>query len=385
MATLEDAFLEDFDGSDDDLAASNLEKARQEQENVMDFDFNSNNNINNNNSNIENNEKNENNSKDETNNNLKNKEKQQTNNNNGYDSEDDTLPEFWNDMEMVMDIDLIETFDNPVIEGPSVETVSDLLNSDRLREHLKKIYERSQNKIQSINNNNNNNNSQQQLTTDESNNFLARTVLTHYGSMENEIDYNLIVESNKLINDIDNHIFRIHKFMKDIYATKFCELEEMIQHPIEYAKCVKLIANKTSEQMSDLPLANILSNPSVAMMVRVTASTTAGKQLQETDLKRVMHAADVMIALEEKKTIIVEFVSSRMNLIAPNVSALIGSELTANLVATVGGIEQLSNIPACNLQVLGASKRPQGLLSTFLFFFCFCFFSLRIAILRKGS
>jgi U4/U6 small nuclear ribonucleoprotein PRP31 len=43
-----------------------------------------------------------------------------------------------------------------------------------------------------------------------------------------------------------------------------------------------------------------------------------------------------------------------MHYIAPNVSAIIGASITAKLVAAAGGIEELSLIPACNIQVLGA-------------------------------
>jgi U4/U6 small nuclear ribonucleoprotein PRP31 len=41
---------------------------------------------------------------------------------------------------------------------------------------------------------------------------------------------------------------------------------------------------------------------------------------------------------------------------APSVCALVGSSLAAKLLASTGGLAELSKIPACNLQLLGKNK-----------------------------
>lgn len=45
---------------------------------------------------------------------------------------------------------------------------------------------------------------------------------------------------------------------------------------------------------------------------------------------------------------------SRMRLIAPNLSALVGSAVAAKLVGKAGGLSALALTPSCNLQLLGA-------------------------------
>lgn len=37
----------------------------------------------------------------------------------------------------------------------------------------------------------------------------------------------------------------IHKFVRDIYATKLQELEQLVQNPLDYAKVIKIIGNET--------------------------------------------------------------------------------------------------------------------------------------------
>lgn len=46
-----------------------------------------------------------------------------------------------------------------------------------------------------------------------------------------------------------------------------------------------------------------------------------------------------------------------MKYIAPNVSALVGTQLASKLMAAAGGIERLANMPACNIQVMGSVKK----------------------------
>jgi U4/U6 small nuclear ribonucleoprotein PRP31 len=40
-----------------------------------------------------------------------------------------------------------------------------------------------------------------------------------------------------------------------------------------------------------------------------------------------------------------------MSLVAPNISAIVGTGTAAKLIAVAGGLSALSKIPACNVQV----------------------------------
>lgn len=51
------------------------------------------------------------------------------------------------------------------------------------------------------------------------------------------------------------------------------------------------------------------------------------------------------------------YIESRMKFIAPNVSALVGTQVASKLMAAAGGVDKLANIPACNIQVIGSVKK----------------------------
>jgi len=45
------------------------------------------------------------------------------------------------------------------------------------------------------------------------------------------------------------------------------------------------------------------------------------------------------------------YVSSRMNVLAPNLSAIIGTTTAAKLLGVAGGLAGLAKMPACNVHV----------------------------------
>ncbi len=74
-------------------------------------------------------------------------------------------------------------------------------------------------------------------------------------------------------------------------------------------------------------------------------------------LALVERACDAAIALDDHKRRLYEFVASRMGVLAPNLTAIVGSNVAARLMALAGGLVPLSNIPASNLLVLGQKRR----------------------------
>jgi U4/U6 small nuclear ribonucleoprotein PRP31 len=53
------------------------------------------------------------------------------------------------------------------------------------------------------------------------------------------------VESNVLMVEIDNEVHAVHKFVRDHYASKFPELEQLVPAPLDYMRVVRLIGNET--------------------------------------------------------------------------------------------------------------------------------------------
>lgn len=93
------------------------------------------------------------------------------------------------------------------------------------------------------------------------------------------------------------------------------------------------------------------------MVVGVEASTSKGRELSPRELQTVMRACDMTLALDKAKITIINYVSSRMSLFAPNTSAIIGSSTAAQLIGFAGGLTGLAKTPSCNLPALGSKHR----------------------------
>lgn len=179
--------------------------------------------------------------------------------------------------------------------------------------------------------------------------------------LEDEPEYQLIVDCNALSVDIENEIIIIHNFIRDKYRLKFPELESLVHHPIDYARVVKKIGNEIDLTLVDL---EGLLPSAIIMVVSVTASTTSGKPLSEENLQKTLDACDRALALDAAKKKVLDFVESRMGYIAPNLSAIAGSAVAAKLMGTAGGLSSLAKMPACNVQLLGAKKKNLAGFST---------------------
>lgn len=176
------------------------------------------------------------------------------------------------------------------------------------------------------------------------------------GNLESDPEYQLIVEANNVAVDIDNEVSLINKFVKDKYQKRFPELDSLIHTEMDYIGAVKELGNNLDQAKNNEILQRILTQATI-MIVSVTASTTQGQLLTESELNNINEACDMAIDLNNFKLKIYEYVESKMSFIAPNLSAIVGAKTAAQLLGLAGGLSRLSKMPACNILVLGSQKK----------------------------
>ena len=147
----------------------------------------------------------------------------------------------------------------------------------------------------------------------------------------------MIVQTNEYLKHIDNDILIVHKQLRDAYAVKFSELESIILNPIDYAKSVRVISNTQGDISHVLDQLRWLSNQTL-MSVTVSFSASSGRQMTEKEHSEVNKLCEEVIGLDQDKQKMLNFLETRMTLIAPNVSAILGTRVAAKLIAAAGGI-----------------------------------------------
>ena len=203
----------------------------------------------------------------------------------------------------------------------------------------------------------------------------VETRAANVGNIEDHPEYHLLTQSNSLSTLIDGEIVLVHKYIRDHYSIRFPELETLITNPLEYAKVVAILGNgpmdpesiKTLQTSTDnllnATLKSVLDGPSL-MIVTVEATTTKGRDMTPSELSRVLAACEMVIALDKAKSTLTDYVQSRMNIFAPNLTALIGSLTAAQLLNAAGGLTGLSKTPACNIAAWGSKKQQSGAFAT---------------------
>eukprot|EP00056_Hartaetosiga_gracilis_P019928 m.16658 g.16658 ORF g.16658 m.16658 type:complete len:522 (+) comp8034_c0_seq1:48-1613(+) len=172
------------------------------------------------------------------------------------------------------------------------------------------------------------------------------------GSNDPEVE--LIVEANNITAEIDNEIGVVHKFIRDNYATRFPELEQLVRDPVDYVNTIRVLQNSLDSVQDRI---QHLLPPATVMVVSVSASTSQGAEMSVEELDRVNEGCSMLLDLVQHKSAIYEYVESKMSFLAPNLTHICGSSTAARLLGVAGGLVKLSKMPACNVLLLGSQKK----------------------------
>ena len=230
------------------------------------------------------------------------------------------------------DDDDMDGGNNAEIAAPrAYNKLNNLRGSDRYKRHMETI--------------------QTALARDSSNDGVNGSAAAPGESNE---DYRTIMATNKLMVDIADEALSIHKFLIDLYKKKFPELDALLPSPLDYARVVARLGNEMD--MTAVDLEDLLP-PTTVMAVTVTGSATSGVPLTDDELRKVLDGCQEILGLEEDRNSMINFVSSRMHILAPNITAIVGPGIAALLVGVAGGLNELAAMPACNIEVLGGKQK----------------------------
>jgi U4/U6 small nuclear ribonucleoprotein PRP31 len=126
---------------------------------------------------------------------------------------------------------------------------------------------------------------------------------------------------------------------------------------VDYIRTVKVMQNQMD--CNQLDLSSTLP-PATIMIVSVTSSTTQGKPLNEAELAELLEACNMALDLCDAKNKIFDYVESRMFFLSPNLTHICGANTAAKMMGSAGGLTALSKMPACNILVLGSTKKALG-------------------------
>ena len=169
--------------------------------------------------------------------------------------------------------------------------------------------------------------------------------------------HQLVVESNRHLRRVHDALHAAHQQLCVAYQPRFPELADLVPDPDQYAETVRALGRTMdpTRGVTDSAL-NLALGPHQVLSVAVAASATAGRPLTDSEWETVSRALDRVKRIQSARDELTRFVEHRLRRAVPNVCALVGSAVAAQLLGLAGGVEELARIPACNLQVLGQTR-----------------------------
>ncbi|XP_042428710.1 probable nucleolar protein 5-2 [Zingiber officinale] len=163
----------------------------------------------------------------------------------------------------------------------------------------------------------------------------------------------MIIQAIGLLDDLDKELNTYAMRVREWYGWHFPELAKIVQDNIQYAKAVKLMGNRTNAVSLDF--SEILSDETETEL-KEAAVISMGTEVSDLDLVNIKELCDQVLALSEYRAQLYDYLKSRMNTIAPNLTALVGELVGACLIAHGGSLLNLAKQPGSTVQILGAEK-----------------------------
>jgi len=183
---------------------------------------------------------------------------------------------------------------------------------------------------------------------------------------------NMIIQSIALLDQMDKDLNTFAMRVREWYSWTFPELKDVVKDNIMFARAAAYIQDKKTlcvstsksgddddddEKVDKLPgLIEIVGDEDMAKAVQAAAKTSMGMECSAVDMVNIVNFTQRMVKLAEFRKNLSNYLTEKMAVVAPNLSALIGDTVGARLISKAGSLTNLAKAPASTVQILGAEK-----------------------------
>ncbi|KAG9200489.1 hypothetical protein B5807_03693 [Epicoccum nigrum] len=182
---------------------------------------------------------------------------------------------------------------------------------------------------------------------------LAHSLSRHKLKFSPEKVDTMIIQSIASLDVLDKQLNTYAMRVKEWYGWHFPELAKILNDNLAYSKVVLKMGFRTNSKDADL--SGILPEE-IEAAVKAAAEISMGTEISEEDLEATSALAEQVVDLTEHRQNLGAYLSSRMQALAPNLTALVGELVGARLIAHAGSLMNLAKSPGSTIQILGAEK-----------------------------
>ena len=190
------------------------------------------------------------------------------------------------------------------------------------------------------------------------------TFISNLGNINQEKGENIIPfleKANKYIIILNKYISEGITVLKELYSPFFPELPTIVTNSFEYVKSIKvieenkvLLKNESKIGLKQLrqELSFLPNNVLMALTFMLSSSNVINSNNNSSDINLKNKYEKVLELFQEKNTLL-NFISNNMKYLAPNLTLLLGAEISAKLVTEAGGLQELARTPSGNILNMG--------------------------------
>ena len=162
-----------------------------------------------------------------------------------------------------------------------------------------------------------------------------------------------VIQAVNSLDEIDKVANALSSRTKEWYGLHFPELENMVDSIEGYARIV-LAGRRGGLTAESFEAAGFPSEKTE--MLLVATSNSRGGEITDQSLEMVQDMAGQLISFYDLRRRLEALVEREMGAVAPNLAAILGTALSARMLARIGSIKKMASLPASTIQVLGAER-----------------------------
>lgn len=163
----------------------------------------------------------------------------------------------------------------------------------------------------------------------------------------------MVIQAVGLIDDLDKELNNLAMRLREWYGWHFPECGKLISDNLTYARIVLEIGMK--HYTKDKSLGELIPSD-LETQVKEAAEISMGSEISVEDELNIKELCCQVISLSEYRASLVEYLKTRMKVVAPNLTELIGEMVAARLISHAGSLINLAKQPASTIQIFGAEK-----------------------------
>jgi nucleolar protein 56 len=158
------------------------------------------------------------------------------------------------------------------------------------------------------------------------------------------------------LNDVNKITNILATRLREWYGLHYPELtDKLVDDHVKFTQFVAKIGTRDKFN-AELLQKEMELTPTLAELISDKAARSMGGLLDPFDIQTLQTLANRILDLYQLRQQLDDYISKTLDQVAPNLKAVIGSNVASLLIGIAGSLERLAQFPSSTIQVLGAEK-----------------------------